>query len=67
MAEQEICDVMNCNNSVKRSLPTKKVSKALPDLKFKAERRRVHLCKEHYKEFKKATKKERMLETLGWD
>ncbi len=27
----------------------------------------VHLCREHYKEFKKATKEERSLDRLGWE
>ena len=65
-AEKTICDVDGCENKVKRSLSTKKVKKALPDLKFKGESSNVHLCKDHYRDFKKATKKDRKLETLTW-
>lgn len=64
---EELCDVSECKNPVKRSLSRKKVSDALPELKFKNESRRAHLCKEHYKEYKKKTKKERELERLGWE
>ncbi len=64
---EELCDVKNCNKPVKRSLSRKKVSKALPELKFKNESKKAHLCKEHYKEYKKKTKKERTLERLGWE
>lgn len=65
-AEREICDVVDCENKVKRSLSTKKVSKALPDLKLKSDSSNAHLCKEHYREYKKTTKKDRKLETLTW-
>lgn len=54
-----------CNDERKKSLPAKKVTTALPELKFTAEGSRVHLCKNHYREFKKATKSERGLDRLG--
>jgi len=53
------CNVAGCNNDAVRSLQTDKVKKA--GLKV-GETRRTYLCKEHYKEFKKATKKDRTLE-----
>jgi len=53
------CSVSGCNNDAVRSLPTDKVKTA--GLKV-GESRRALLCKEHYKEFKRGTKKDRVLE-----
>jgi len=53
------CTVTGCEKEAIRSLPADKVTAA--GLKI-GETRRAYLCKEHYKEFKKGTKKERMLE-----
>jgi hypothetical protein len=53
------CSVSGCKNDAVRSLPTDKVKSA--GLKV-GESRRAFLCKEHYKEFKKETKKDRVLE-----
>lgn len=53
------CSVVGCDKEAVRSLSTEKVSSA--GLKV-GEARRAYLCKEHYKEFKKETKKEKMLE-----
>ena len=59
------CDVEGCSETSKKSLSRKKVKKST-DLKLGGESRHVHLCKEHYKTFKKATKDEREMERLGW-
>ncbi len=64
---EELCDVKDCKKPVKRSLSRKKVSKALPEISFKNKSKKAHLCKEHYKEYKKKTKKERELERLAWE
>jgi hypothetical protein len=53
------CSVSNCNKDAVRSIAASKVTAA--GLKIDTERR-AYLCKEHYKEFKKATKKDRTLE-----
>jgi hypothetical protein len=53
------CTVTGCEKDAIRSLPAEKVTGA--GLKV-GEARRAYLCKEHYKEYKKGTKKERMLE-----
>lgn len=53
------CSVVGCDKEAVRSLSTEKVSSA--GLKVD-EARRSYLCKEHYKDFKKETKKEKMLE-----
>ena len=62
------CGVIECKEKGYKSLSTKKVKSALPDLKLRTERgKRIHLCKAHYKDYKKKTKKERELERLGWE
>ena len=53
------CSVTGCKNDAVRSLPVDKVKSA--GLKV-GDVRRAYLCKEHYKEFKKETKKDRVLE-----
>jgi len=53
------CSVDGCSREAIRSLSAAKVEEA--GLKVKGTRR-VYLCKEHYKEYKKATKKEKTLE-----
>jgi len=53
------CSVIGCDKEAVRSLSNEKVSAA--GLKV-GTARRAYLCKDHYKEFKKETKKEKMLE-----
>ncbi|MCW3980331.1 MAG: hypothetical protein NWF11_02540 [Candidatus Bathyarchaeota archaeon] len=53
------CTIKNCENDAVRSLSAGKVTSA--GLKTDDERR-AYLCKEHYKEYKKATKKDRTIE-----
>ena len=53
------CSVTGCSNDAIRSLQTDKVKGA--GLKI-SESRRSYLCREHYKEFKKQTKKDRTVE-----
>jgi hypothetical protein len=53
------CTVTGCEKEAVRSLPAEKATAA--GLKV-TETRRAYLCKEHYKEYKKGTKRERMLE-----
>lgn len=53
------CSVVGCDKEAVRSLSKEKVSAA--GLKV-GEGRRSYLCKDHYKEFKKGTKKDKMLE-----
>ena len=66
MPADEVCRVVGCGKEAKRSLSTKKVKEALPELKLIGEPRRVHLCKDHYKQFRKKTKQERELERATW-
>lgn len=60
---EEKCDVIGCNEPAHRAVSAKNAMKA--GLKVKKERGKAHLCKKHYKEYKKATKKDRELERLG--
>lgn len=55
------CSVVGCGKQAVRSLSNEKVSRAGLNVGGKG-RGRVYLCKDHYKEFKKETKKEKMLE-----
>lgn len=54
------CDVSGCKNEAVRSLNADKAKKA--GLKVSSNEKRAYVCREHYKEFKKATKKDKTLE-----
>ncbi|MEA3559150.1 MAG: hypothetical protein U9R75_07860 [Candidatus Thermoplasmatota archaeon] len=62
--EKKNCDISGCSEETSRSVSAKKVQGAGLDTKVK--KGKVHLCKEHYKEFKKKTKEDRKLERVGW-
>lgn len=53
------CNVSGCGQEAIRSLSAEKVRRA--GLKVTDEKH-AYLCKEHYKEFKKKTKKEKQIE-----
>ena len=54
------CSVSGCNKDAVRSLSTGKTKSA--GLNVDSSEKRVYLCKEHYKEFKKKTKKDKTIE-----
>lgn len=54
------CSVSGCGKEAIRSLPATKVKSA--GLNIGSSERRAYLCKEHYKEYKKRTKKEKKVE-----
>lgn len=54
------CSVSGCDREAARSLSTEKVKSA--GLNVISSERRSYLCKEHYKEYKKKTKKDKQLE-----
>ena len=54
------CSVSSCARDAVRSLSTEKVKSA--GLSVGSDQRRSYLCKEHYKEYKKRTKKDKQLE-----
>ncbi|HKZ98418.1 MAG TPA: hypothetical protein VJ326_02335 [Thermoplasmata archaeon] len=66
MAPDEVCAVSGCGGKAARSLPTSKIKEVLPDLSLTGDARRSHLCRDHYRQFRKKTKTERELERLGW-
>jgi len=61
----DVCSVRGCDGAVKRSVPLKRVTAALPSLRLDDSGRRVKLCRDHYREFKKATREARALDRLG--
>lgn len=52
------CSVADCDEEAVRSVSVPKAKAAGLDM----EGRRAYLCKEHYKEFKKGSRKERRIE-----
>jgi len=59
------CSVEGCKADAERSISAKNVEKSGLSISLE-DQRSAHLCKEHYREFKKKTKKDRTLERLGW-
>jgi hypothetical protein len=57
------CEVLNCTKPAERSVSAESAKSA--GLKYEEGLKRVHLCKEHYRQFKKETKQDRVLESLG--
>ncbi|OPX62446.1 MAG: hypothetical protein A4E29_00574 [Methanomassiliicoccales archaeon PtaB.Bin134] len=57
------CDVKGCGSEAERSISGSAAKDA--ELKVDEGLKRVHLCKEHYREYKKVSRKDRELETLG--
>ena len=54
------CSVKGCEKDAVRSLPRDKVSSA--GLRVDDGTRRSYLCRDHYKEYKKGSKKDKLLE-----
>jgi hypothetical protein len=65
--KERVCDVMDCDAEAVRSISGKKAVPYIKHLGLKdPDKRRIHLCKEHYKIYKKGSKKDRQTERLGW-
>lgn len=60
----ETCAVPGCGAEALRHLAFAEARKAFPTLPERG--RRAPLCRDHYKEWKKATKGARKLDRLGW-
>lgn len=58
------CDVRGCSNLAERSISKQQIVTA--NLSIDADKRRVYLCHEHYKEWKKSVKGERSIERARW-
>jgi len=54
------CSISGCSKDAERSISAAKVKSA--GLKIGGSKRRAYLCKEHYKEYKRKTKKEKQIE-----
>jgi len=54
------CSVSSCGREAARSISTEKVKSA--GLNVGSGEKRVYLCREHYKEFKKKTKKDKTID-----
>ncbi len=61
---EKICDVVGCEEEAVKTVSRKKAEKIFTLKSRKSTK--VHLCKKHYKEFKKKTKKEREIERATW-
>jgi len=59
------CDIEGCKEDADRSISRKKVDLAGMSVSGEVVGS-VHMCKKHYREFKKKTKKDRTYERLGW-
>ncbi len=59
------CSVIGCDKDGMRSLTTTKVEGT--GLSISAGSKKTVLCKEHYKEWKKATKEDRDVERVRYD
>jgi hypothetical protein len=59
-----LCSVQGCSNKAERSLSREQLAGS--GLTAGGEGRRVYLCREHYKAWKKATKKEKSAERARW-
>lgn len=60
----KICEVPDCNSDSFKTVPADLAKKVFT---ISDKLTKVHLCKEHYKEYKKGTKKERTINRMGWD
>jgi hypothetical protein len=56
----EKCSVISCSRIAERSISSEKAKSA--GLNVATNDKRAYLCKEHYKEYKKKTKKDKTLE-----
>ena len=54
------CNVSGCGNEAARSISVDKVKAA--GLNVSSKENRAYICKEHYKEYKKKTKKDKTLD-----
>ena len=58
------CSSVGCNNTIKRSVSRKKVD-AISSLNVEGTGKKVSLCQDCYRIFRKSTKKDRDMESFG--
>lgn len=61
--DKQACDVKGCGSEAERSISEDAATEA--GLKVDEGIKRAHLCKEHYREYKKLSRKDRELNYLG--
>ena len=61
--KEKICDVVGCD---KESFQTVEADLSSKVFELKEKKTKVHLCKDHYKEYKRNTKKEREIKRMDW-
>lgn len=59
----EKCDVAGCDNPKVRTVGKRQVEKVFT---LNSRGTKAHLCRDHYKAYKRATKKDREIERLTW-
>ena len=59
------CSVKGCTEQAEKSMSESKVRMA-NDLDLSSTNKRIYLCRNHYKEWKKATKEDRETERARW-
>jgi hypothetical protein len=60
------CSVKGCEESADRSMSLVK-ARMSQDLDFDNSKKRVFLCRTHYKDWKKSSKSDRETERMRWD
>lgn len=63
VGNEDMCAVVGCDQSAERSIAKDLAEEA--GLKIEESAKRAHLCKEHYKEYKKKSKTDRKIGMLG--
>ena len=61
--DEERCNIKGCDKPAERSISKEAATEV--EMEFDESARRAHLCKEHYKEYKKKSKTDRKIGTLG--
>ncbi len=56
------CSVQGCINQAVRSISLESISKSHVNLELESKGRRIYLCREHYKQYKKALRKLKLIE-----
>jgi hypothetical protein len=59
----KMCQVSGCKEESVKTVPSSLAAKVFS---LSTDSTKVHLCRTHYKEYKKATKEERRIERADW-
>lgn len=61
--QEDRCSVKGCENTAERSISIEAADSV--GMEIEESHRRAHLCKDHYKAYKKASKSDRTIDNLG--